>query len=71
MAGNPGVADGVCAKAPAASELPQFKQNDDPGGLSWPHIEQRIVPLTLKPFSQQRTEAGMGAGRFATPWRPC
>ena len=29
----------------AASELPQFRQNDDPGGLSWPHIEQRIGPL--------------------------
>jgi hypothetical protein len=46
MLGNPGAADGVCAKAcgPAVNELPQFKQNDDPGGLSWPHIEQRIVP---------------------------
>ncbi|HEX7836057.1 MAG TPA: hypothetical protein VF469_01275 [Kofleriaceae bacterium] len=49
--------------------LPQFKQNDDPAGLSWPHIEQRIVPLTLNPIqvSQQPLSTGMGASRFATP----
>jgi hypothetical protein len=51
------------------SELPQFRQNDDPAGLSWPHFEQRIVPLSLNPLqvSQQPQVSGMGAGRFATP----
>jgi hypothetical protein len=67
MPGNPCAAAGVGAKA--ASELPQFKQNDDPGGLSWPHIEQRIVSPTLNPIqvSPQPPATGMGAGRFATP----
>jgi hypothetical protein len=62
--GNPAGGGGVCAR-----ELPQFRQNDDPPGLSWPHIEQRIVPLTLNPIqvSQQPQVSGMGAGRFATP----
>ena len=46
--GNPGAPEGVCAND-GASELPQFRQNDDPDGLSWPHIEQRIGPLTLNP----------------------
>ena len=58
---------------PNESELPQFRQNDYPAGLSWPHFEQRIgplsVPLTLNPIqvSQQPQVSGMGAGRFATP----
>jgi hypothetical protein len=62
--GNPDGTAGVCAR-----ELPQFRQNDDPPGLSWPHIEQRIVPLTLNPIqvSQQPQVSGMGAGWFATP----
>ena len=65
--GNPGAAEGVCANE-GASELPQFRQNDDPGGLSWPHIEQRIGPLTLKPqpVSQHQGGTGMAPGRFAT-----
>jgi hypothetical protein len=52
MPGNPCGEPGVCAKAcalepaePDERELPQFRQNDDPAGLSWPHFEQRIVPL--------------------------
>jgi hypothetical protein len=76
MAGNPCADPGVCAKACAPdkpeSELPQFRQNDDPIGLSWPHFEQRIIPiipLSLNPVqvSQQPQVSGMGAGRFATP----
>jgi hypothetical protein len=71
MPGNPCAEGGVCAKAcaPEDSELPQFRQNDDPAGLSWPHFEQRIVPLTLNPIqvSQQPQASGMGAGRFTTP----
>ena len=65
--GNPGAPEGVCANE-GASELPQFRQNDDPDGLSWPHIEQRIGPLTLKPspVSQHRGGTGMAPGRFAT-----
>jgi hypothetical protein len=65
--GNPGAAEGVCANE-GASELPQFRQNDDPDGLSWPHIEQRIGPLTLKPHpvSQHQGGTGMAPGRFAT-----
>ena len=61
--GNRLAAAGVCPSA-----LPQFRQNDDPGGLSWPHIEQRIGPLTLNPFaiSQQSFATGIAAGRFAT-----
>jgi hypothetical protein len=72
MPGNPGAGGGVCATA-CARELPQFRQNDDPVGLSWPHIEQRIVPLTLNPIrvSQQPQGSGMGASRFATPRRSC
>lgn len=55
IVGNPGPEPGVWAKAcgadaVGASELPQFRQNDEPAGLSWPHIEQRIVPLTLNPY---------------------
>jgi hypothetical protein len=70
--GNPWAGDGVCPWA-CARELPQFRQNDDPVGLSWPHIEQRIVPLTLNPIqvSQQPQGSGMGAGLFATPGRSC
>ncbi len=41
IAGNPTGADGVCAIG-GVNELPQFRQNDDPDGLSWPHIVQRI-----------------------------
>jgi hypothetical protein len=41
-AGNPAAMGGVCA---GTSALPQFRQNDDPGGLSWPQTEQRISPL--------------------------
>jgi hypothetical protein len=81
MPGNPCAGGGVCAKAcapdeptdPTDRELPQFRQNDDPAGLSWPHFEQRIgplsVPLTLNSIhvSQQPQVSGMGAGRFATP----
>jgi hypothetical protein len=33
MLGNPAGVAGVCAIA-GESALPQFKQNDDPGGLS-------------------------------------
>lgn len=64
--GNLCHAGGVC---PCARELPQFRQNDAPDGLSWPHFEQRIVPLTVNPIqvSQQLNLAGMGSGRFATP----
>lgn len=56
--GNPCGTAGVCAR-----ELPQFRQNDDPSGLSWPHIEQRIGPLTLNPnqVSQQPRSLGNGA----------
>lgn len=55
IVGNPGPPPGVWAKAcgadpVGANELPQFRQNDEPAGLSWPHIEQRIVPLTLNPY---------------------
>jgi hypothetical protein len=73
FAGNPCGEDGVCAKAcapaPEARELPQFRQNDAPIGLSWPHFEQRIVSLTVNPIqvSQQPGVSGMGTGRFATP----
>jgi len=73
MLGNPCAGGGVCANAcapvPGLSELPQFRQNDDPAGLSWPHIEQRIGPLTLNPIqvSQQPQGSGMRAGWFATP----
>ena len=65
--GNPWGRAGVCPNA-GANELPQFRQNDDPGGLSWPHIEQRIGPLTLNPLrvSQQHRVSGMAPGRFAT-----
>jgi len=64
MPGNPDGAGGVWAM-----ELPQFRQNDEPPGLSWPQIEQRIVPLTLNliQVSQQPQVSGMRAGRFATP----
>jgi hypothetical protein len=41
MAGNPPAGAGVCVGG-GASALPQFKQNDDPGGLWWPQAEQRI-----------------------------
>jgi hypothetical protein len=44
IVGNPADGPGVCA-CTAGSELPQFKQNAEFGGLSWPHIEQRIGPL--------------------------
>jgi hypothetical protein len=66
--GNPWGLAGVCCWYAGASELPQFRQNDDPGGLSWPHIEQRIGPLTLisNRVSQQHLVSGMAAGRFAT-----
>jgi hypothetical protein len=40
ITGNPDAATGVCARA-----LPQLRQNDDPGGLSWPQTEQRINTL--------------------------
>jgi hypothetical protein len=65
--GNPGAGIWVGAYA-CASELPQFRQNDDPAGLSWPHIEQRIVSPTLNPIqvSQQPEGTGMGTGWFAT-----
>jgi len=54
IVGNPPTGAGVWAKASGAdavgaSELPQLRQNDEPAGLSWPHIEQRIGPLTLNP----------------------
>ena len=43
--GNPAPGAGVDAGA-AASAVPQFKQNDDPGGLWCPQAEQRsITPL--------------------------
>jgi hypothetical protein len=32
------------AATAAASALPQFRQNDAPGRLSWPQAEQRISP---------------------------
>jgi hypothetical protein len=48
VVGNPGAGTGVFA-APGAAPIParpvpQFRQKDDPGGLSWPHIEHRIGP---------------------------
>ncbi len=39
--GNPDPAPGV-AVGGGTSAVPQFKQNDDPGGLWWPQAEQRI-----------------------------
>jgi hypothetical protein len=42
--GNPVPATGVCCWTAGAIALPQFKQNDEPGGLSWPQTEQRIAP---------------------------
>ena len=51
ITGNPAAPDAVWtdggATGAADSELPQLRQNDDPAGLSWPHIEQRIGPLGL------------------------
>ena len=41
MTGNPAAWAGVCVGG-GASALPQFKQNDDPGGLWWPQAEQHI-----------------------------
>jgi hypothetical protein len=41
IVGNPAAGAGVCAAE--ARALPQFKQNDAPGRLSWPHTEQRIA----------------------------
>jgi hypothetical protein len=74
MPGNPGGDAGVCPKAcaaevPEVSELPQFRQNEAPTGLSWPHFKQRIDSLTVNPIqvSQQPEVSGMGTDRFATP----
>jgi hypothetical protein len=39
--GNPDDGGGV-AVAGGASAVPQFRQNDEPGGLWWPQAEQRI-----------------------------
>ena len=39
--GNPDAGGGV-AVGGGASAVPQFKQNDEPGGLWWPQAEQRI-----------------------------
>ena len=73
MSGNPARRRRESARTTGASELPQFRQNDEPDGLSWPHIEQRIGPLTLNPHrvSQTSAAAGMAPGRFATPRAPC
>ena len=62
--GNPWGRAGVCPNA-GANELPQLRQNDDPGGLSWPHIEQRIGPLSQRACSNTAV-TGMGPGLFAT-----
>ena len=40
---NPAAGPGVCAVGGGAIALPQFKQNDDPGGLWWPQLEQRSI----------------------------
>lgn len=40
---NPAGTAGVCPVGGGASAVPQFKQNDDPGGLWWPHVEQRSI----------------------------
>jgi hypothetical protein len=67
MMGNPLPAAGVCWAA-GASALPQFKQNDDPTGLSWPQTRHRIRLLRVWP---KRRRTGMASGGFATPEATC
>ena len=67
MMGNPPPAAGVCWMA-GASALPQFKQNDDPNGLSWPQTRHLIRLLRVWP---KRRRTGMAAGGFATPEASC
>jgi hypothetical protein len=42
ITGNPAPPGEVCVGGGAIA-VPQFKQNDDPGGLWWPQAEQRSI----------------------------
>jgi len=51
-AGNPPLGGGV-AVGGGASAVPQFKQNDEPGGLWWPQATQRMELDPSHPLSPQ------------------
>ena len=70
ITGNPPPPPGVCAGA-AASAVPQFKQNDDPGGLWWPQAEQRSITPLLPRVSRKASTWEMARGRFATGGASC
>jgi hypothetical protein len=70
ITGNPAPPPGVCAGA-ADSAVPQFKQNDDPGGLWWPQAEQRSITPLLPRVSRNTKRWEMVPGGFATGGASC